>query len=396
MAKKVLIAGAGIGGLTAALAMAKRGHRVEIYEQAAELREVGAGIQLSPNAMHVLNELGLAKTLMPLAFRPQAAVMRHWQTGIEYLSVPLAEVCVGKYGARYLHIHRADLHNALVQACTDKAIPIKLNSTVSAYQQDAVGVTLLLESTEKIAGDILLGAEGIHSKIQACMHGLSPAQFTGQIAWRGTIKADKLPPGLVKPNANLWVGPGKHMVTYYLRGGELVNFVAVEERSDWIKESWNEPGDIGQLQQAFCGWHPEVSEVLQAADECFLWALFDRKPLESWVDGRVALLGDACHPMLPFLAQGAAMAVEDAYVLGAMLDKHSDIPSALQAYQALRYARTSKIQAMARANAKLFHMSDHTERAKLQLIRIANKIMPSIAAKPLTSIYAYNALSVGS
>jgi salicylate hydroxylase len=251
-------------------------------------------------------------------------------------------------------------------------------------------VTLLLASGEQVRADVLIGAEGIRSNIQASMFGKHPADFTGQVAWRGTVETHKLPRNLVKPNANLWIGPGRHFVSYYLRGGSLVNFVAVEQRSDWRNESWHEQGDIKALRTAFSGWHAQVTELLDAAEECFLWALFDRKPLENWTDKNVALLGDACHPMLPFLAQGAAMAIEDAYALAANLVKHHDIPSALKAYQAIRLARTSKIQHMARANAKLYHMSNPVQRAKLHAIKVAGKVMPSVSAKPLESIYAYN------
>jgi salicylate hydroxylase len=390
MTKKVLIAGAGIGGLCAALALSKRGFDVEIFEQAATLSEVGAGIQLSPNAMHVLNELGLAQALSAYCFRPNKAVMRHYQSGAEYLSIALGEQCTSRYGAAYMHIHRADLHHVLYQAVLESGVIINLSKEVSAYQQNDEGVTLLLVNGEQIRADVLIGAEGIRSTIQASMFGQQPADFTGQVAWRGTVETYKLPHDLVKPNANLWVGPGRHFVSYYLRGGSMVNFVAVEQRSDWRNESWHEQGDIKELRGAFSDWHPQVTELLGAADECFLWALFDRKPLVNWTDKNVALLGDACHPMLPFLAQGAAMAIEDAYALAANLDKHNDIPSALKTYQAMRLSRTSKIQRMARANAKLYHMSSPLERAKLNAIKLAGKIMPSVSAKPIESIYAYN------
>ena len=390
MTKKVLIAGAGIGGLCAALALSKRGFNVEVFEQAATLTEIGAGIQLSPNAVHVLNELGLEQSLSAYCFRPEKALMRHYQSGAEYLSINLAEQSTKRYGATYLHIHRADLHHVLYQAALESGARVNLNKEVSAYQHNEQGVTLLLASGEQMTADVLIGAEGIRSNIQASMFGQQSADFTGQVAWRGTVEANKLPLNLVKPNANLWVGPGRHFVSYYLRGGSLVNFVAVEQRLDWRSESWHEPGDIGQLRTAFSGWHPQVTELLDAADECFLWALFDRKPLARWTDGNVALLGDACHPMLPFLAQGAAMAIEDAYALAANLDKHDDTPKALQHYQMMRLARTSKIQRMARANAKLYHMSSPLQRVKLNAIRLASKVMPSISAKPLESIYGYN------
>jgi salicylate hydroxylase len=390
MSKKILIAGAGIGGLCAALALVKRGFKVALFEQTATLSDVGAGLQLSPNAMQVLNELGLGEQLLAHSFSPENATMRHYQSGAKYLSLPLGGQCLRRYGAEYLHIHRADLQQVLYQSARDCGVNITLNAQVSAYQQSAGGVQLSLANGEKIQGDVLLAADGLRSRIHTQMLGQSNAQFTGQVAWRGTLAADRLPKGLVQPNANLWVGPGRHFVSYYLRGGSLVNFVAVEERTSWTKESWHERGNIQQLRGAFTSWHPQVTEVLAATDECFLWALFDRPPLSKWVDGKVALLGDACHPMLPFLAQGAAMAIEDAYVLAAMLARYSDTATALQTYQAKRLPRTSKIQMMARANARLYHMSNGLEKSKLWALKLAAKVAPNLASRPLEPIYAYD------
>ena len=357
LSKKIVIAGAGIGGLCAALALAKRGFEVAVYEQSLQLGEVGAGLQLSPNAMHVLETLGVGANVKAKGFRPESAVMRHFQTGKTYFTVPLGEVATKKFGAEYLHIHRADLHNVLYDGCKDSNVGIYLGQTIQSYQQSSQHVTIQFESGESLEADLLIGADGIKSKVQAGMLGQTPAQFTGQVAWRGVVAANRLPQGLIKPNANLWVGPGKHFVSYYLRGGDLVNFVAVQERCDWQKESWNEPGDINKLQETFTGWHPEVTELLAASEQCCLWALFDRQPLSQWVEQNVALLGDACHPMLPFLAQGAAMAIEDSYALAHCLANDNNTQAALKTYQDIRLTRTSNIQLGARNNASLYHMS---------------------------------------
>jgi salicylate hydroxylase len=206
------------------------------------------------------------------------------------------------------------------------------------------------------------------------------------------VEANKLPKGLIKPNANLWVGPGKHFVSYYLRGGDLVNFVAVQERTDWQKESWNEPGDINELRDTFDGWHPEVTELLVATESCFLWALFDRQPLNQWTDNNVALLGDACHPMLPFLAQGAAMAIEDSYALAHCLASDNDTHAALHTYQNIRLPRSRYIQLNARKNADLYHMSSPIEQAKLAVLSGLSKLGLSerVAANKLDFIYSYN------
>lgn len=392
MSKKIVIAGAGIGGLCAALALAKRKFEVAVYEQSLKFGEVGAGIQLSPNAMHVLKSLGIEDEVKAKAFRPNSAVMRHYKTGKPYFTVPLGSAATQKYGADYLHIHRTDLHVALLNACQNMNVSIHLGHAIKSYQQNPQNITIQFDNNEQLEADLLIGADGIKSNIQACMLGQTPAAFTGQVAWRGVVKANKLPHGLIKPNANLWVGPGKHFVSYYLRGGDLVNFVAVQERTDWQKESWNEPGDISQLRGTFDDWHPEVTELLAATEHCFLWALFDRPPLKQWSDQNVALLGDACHPMLPFLAQGAAMAIEDSFALAHCLASDANTQSALQTYQHIRLPRTHEIQLNARKNAALYHMSSPIELAKLALLSGLSRIGLSdkIAANKLDVIYAYN------
>ena len=434
LSKKIVIAGAGIGGLCAALALAKRGFDVAVYEQGIHFGEVGAGLQLSPNAMYVLQALGVADEVKAKAFSPASAVMRHYQTGKNYFTVPLGVTAAQKYGADYLHIHRADLHYALQHACEKLNVSIHLGQTIQSYQhtsQDIASHNLVIqfknnESLEAdvligadgikskvqshmlgqipaqftgqvawrgvIEADVLIGADGIKSKVQSHMLGQIPAQFTGQVAWRGVIEANKLPKGLIKPNANLWVGPDKHFVSYYMRGGNLVNFVAVQERSDWQKESWSEPGDINELRDTFTGWHPEVTELLDATKSCFLWALFDRHPLSQWTDQNVALLGDACHPMLPFLAQGAAMAIEDSYVLAHCLASDNNIAAALKAYQNIRLPRTRVIQLKARKNASLYHMSSPVEQVKLSVLSGLSSfgLSDRVAVNKLDSIYAYN------
>lgn len=398
MVRNIAVVGAGIGGLCSALALVKRGFKVTVYEQAATISEVGAGLQLSPNAVQVLNQLGLAAALSPYVFRPNNAIMRHYQSGKNYFSVPLGDSCLQRFGAEYWHIHRADLHRVLYQACMQNQVNLRLNSPISSYlhREDNNGVDLLLNNAEKIQHDLVIGADGIHSKIQTTLLrnlGLSSKpRFTGQVAWRGTVKTKDLPPNLIEPSANLWIGPGKHFVSYYLRDGEEVNFVAVEERTDWQQESWSQQGDIAQLKGLFVGWHPHVQEILGATHNTFLWALHDREPLSSWVDKKVALLGDACHPMLPFLAQGAAMAIEDAYVIAALLKTQQHTPAALQQYQNLRLARTRSIQLNARQNASLYHMSTQLDRAKLKVLAAlsGSGISSFLASQKLQEIYGHN------
>ena len=396
----IAIAGAGIGGLCCALAMAKSGFTVTVFEQSSVIQEVGAGLQLSPNAVTVLNALQLSPLLTPYVFCPQKAVMRHYQHATEYFSVPLAGRCEQRFGAPYWHIHRADLQASLYQACIACGVDVRLAKQVVAYEQNAAQSTVncMLADGSHWQCDVLIGADGIHSKVQASMlqqTGLtSHPRFTGQVAWRGTVPVNKLAPGLVEPNATLWVGPGKHFVNYYLRAGKEVNFVAVEERSDWQHESWRQAGDISTLRGLFGDWHPQVQELLAAADSCFVWALHDRAPLSNWVHGNVALLGDACHPMLPFLAQGAAMAIEDGYVLAQMLSQHKNKAQALKLYQNARLQRTSQVQSDARRNAAFYHMSSPIQRAKLKMLSAmsGSGINNWLAAKKLDTLYGYNAV----
>jgi salicylate hydroxylase len=395
VAKKIVIAGAGIGGLCAALALAKKGFDVSVYEKSAHIAEVGAGLQLSPNAMHVLRELGLVDALEGTAFRPQSAVMRHFQNGKTYFTVPLGQRAVQKYGADYLHIHRADLHIALMRECEKLKVKVHLGQAIQGYDQDGPHVNVHFNQGESVGADVLVGADGIKSVVQACMLGSTPSQFTGQVAWRGVIDSKKLPKGLIAPNANLWVGPGKHFVSYYLRGGDLINFVAVQERNDWHNESWNEKGDVHELRAAFTGWHSEVSRLLEAASDCFLWALFDRPPLQQWSQKNVTLLGDACHPMLPFVAQGAAMAIEDSFVLAQCLTDSENTQEALKKYESLRLPRTASIQQNARKNAALYHMSSPIEKAKLSILSGLSGLGLSdkMAASKLDYVYGHNVVT---
>lgn len=352
---KALIVGAGIGGVTAALALIDAGLDVELYERNGTLSEIGAGIQISPNGVKVLDRLGLRDMIDAVAFRPEALEMRIGTTGTRIFSIPMREEAVRRYGAPYYHVHRVDLLKLLAQALRARSTnAIHLNREVQSYAQTVTGVTVTFTDGTRAVGDVLIGADGIHSRVRAAMLGDTPARFTGNTAWRVVIPAAEVR-DLVPPTACVWVGPGRHAVTYYLRRGELVNFVGVVERKDWQSESWTERGDKADLIGDFQGWAKPIARVIDQAGECYRWALFDRDPLTKWRDGRIALLGDACHPMLPFLAQGAVMAIEDAWVLSRKLKAATDIPSALAAYETERKPRTTRVQRGARAQMGLYH-----------------------------------------
>jgi len=386
MSKSILIAGAGIGGLAAALAMSRCGYEVTVLEAADTLGEVGAGIQLSPNAMYVLQALGIATEIMSVGFAPEFAAMRHWKSGQTLFSSPLNPECSARYGAPYIHIHRADAHSVLLEAAQSAGVTLSTGTRVVGYT-DSDSAIHVETSKGVLKADFLIGADGIKSVVQHQMLGPQNPKFTGQVAWRAIVPAAALPTNVLAPGVTVWVGPDRHVVMYYLRGGSLANVVAVEERSDWTEESWTLEGDPKDLKRRFKEWHPQVDSVLDRIETTHVWALFDRQPLQRWSDGRAILLGDACHPTLPFMAQGACMAIEDAGVLAQCLSSHSDRTKALARYEALRKPRTSALQARARQNADLFHlrMSPITK-AKLAIGRV---LPPMMRLKALDSVYGY-------
>lgn len=387
----VIVAGGGIGGLTAALALARRGLPVRLYERAAGFGEVGAGLQLGPNAMRVLAALGLADAVTDAGFRPRALEMRLGGSGRTVFRLPVNR---GE-GPPYVQIHRADLIRILLDAAHAAGVALVPGRAVADLAQDRRAVLVRLEDGEEVAGRALIGADGIGSTVQRRLFGPAPARFTGQVAWRATIPAEALAQGLVAPHATVWVGAGRHLVSYFLRGGRLVNLVAVEERADWTRESWTDRGDPAALRAAFAGWHPRVTGLIGAVRDCFLWALHDRPPLPRWSVGRVTLLGDACHPMLPFMAQGAAMAIEDAHVLAACLAAGPEAP-ALARYEALRRARTARVQAAARRNAWRFHLKGRLARlAVYGPMAAASLAAPGLLRGALAWLYDHDATRAG-
>jgi len=392
---KVLIAGGGIGGLTAALCCLHFGHDVTVFEQANTLGGVGAGIQLPPNAMKVFEVLGLADAIAEKAFRPEAIEARMGETGRYVFTIPLAQQAIERWGSPYLHIHRADYIEALQKALEERAPQaLRLGSTITDFRQEDAGVILTLKNGAEFSGDVLIGADGIKSTIREKLFGTDKAQFTGNVAWRAVVPMERLKSHLPNPTACAWMGRGRHAVTYRLRGGKLANFVGVVERDDWRKEGWSEKGNVEDALKDFEGWHPVITELIKSIepDSLFRWALFDRPPLPKWSEGHVTLLGDAAHPMLPFMAQGAAMAVEDGWVLARELSSSArPIKESLEAYQNLRLDRTSKVQAASRANMKTFH-----QRTKLGQLKtygpmwLAGKTMPSLVHKRMDWLYGFD------
>ncbi len=353
----VLIGGAGIGGLTAALALLQRGFDVDIYEQAPELRELGAGIQMAANGSRVLIELGLEDRLRPLVCEAAAKEVRIWNTGQTWKLFDLGADSVARFGAPYWMVHRGDLHQVLREAVEElKPGAIHLDSRCVGLTQDETGVTLMLEDGRTATGDVLIGADGVHSRLRAQLFRSPKAHFTGLMAWRGLAPMDRLPAELQRPVGTNWVGPGGHVITYPIRANKLLNFVGLVENAEWKSESWTEAGTKEECAADFAGWHPLIHKAIEAFDVPFRWALVGREPLERWTEGRVTLLGDACHPTLPFLAQGAIMAIEDGLILARCLEAAGDdVAGALQRYEGLRKERASAVVRGSAANLGRFH-----------------------------------------
>ena len=354
---RVVIAGAGLGGLTAALALLRRGFDVEVYEQAAELQEVGAGVQISANASRVLYALGLGDALAETSCEASGKEIRLWSSGQAWKLFDLGAESVSRYGYPYFTMFRPDLHAALLDAVRrEKPDAVRLGARVVGHAQTADGATLHLEDGRKVEGDVLVGADGIHSRIRQELFGKHEAIFTGMIAWRGVIPMERLPIHMRRNVATNWIGPGRHVIHYPLRRGELMNFVGIVERDDWQVESWTERGTTEELSADFVGWHGDVQAMIQEIGTPYKWALKLHPPLSRWSEGRVTLLGDACHPTLPMMAQGAAQAIEDGLVLArALEDGGADIPAALRRYEAARLERANRMVLASSENAARFH-----------------------------------------
>ncbi|HEY6258347.1 MAG TPA: FAD-dependent monooxygenase [Xanthobacteraceae bacterium] len=365
--RTVVIAGAGIGGLTAALAIARQGYRVVLLEQAERLEETGAGIQLSPNASRVLIALGLRERLAAHVSTPQELTVANARSGRVLARAPLGGEAEQRYGAPYWIIHRADLQAALREAvAANPDIVLRLGSQVDDFAAHDNGVTVAARSgreTIEEHGVALVGADGLWSRVRRRLGHEAP-RFAGCAAWRALVPADAVVCEFSVPAVNLWFGRGAHLVYYPVKGGRLINVVAIM-RDDWREPGWSAPGDRDEILRRFHGraWRGPPREIVGAADRWLKWALYDAAPLPHWGRGCVTLLGDAAHPLLPYLAQGAAMAIEDAAGLGQCIGQASlgqasgGLAPALRLYERRRLARTARAQREARRNGAIYHMS---------------------------------------
>jgi 3-hydroxybenzoate 6-monooxygenase len=358
----ILIAGGGIGGLAAAYVLARSGHSVTVLEQAPEFGEIGAGIQLGPNIFRMFDYLGLTEAINKVAYFPPAMGMRDVRTGEQVVRVQMGDTARAAYGGfAYGVIYRKDLHDVLLHAC--RALPgidLRTSSGVSAFTQDDSSVTVMLKESEQLKGKALIGADGLWSGIRQTIVGDGKPRVSGHIAYRAVLKKEEVPPELWSDEVQLWGGEKTHLVTYPLRRGELFNLVAVFH-SNKYDEGWDTFGDNSELTDRFANAHPTVRALLAKINTWKMWVLCDREPVKNWSQGRATLLGDAAHPMLQYLAQGAGQAIEDAVVLGKAIEHFKgDFAKAFLAYQDKRYLRTARVQLTARFYGDIYHASGVT------------------------------------
>jgi salicylate hydroxylase len=353
----VLIAGAGIGGLSAALALLQRGFTVDVYEQATKLEEVGAGVQLSPNGTRALHAMGVLAALEQLSCTAEGKEVRHCKTGETWKLFDLGAEAIERYGFPYLTVWRPDLLDVLAAGVRrEKPDAIHLGSRCVGFTGTGERVSLLLDDGREATGDALVGADGVHSQIRRALLGSEEVNFSGMIAWRGVVPMAALPRHMARMVGTNWVGPGGHVVHYPLHRGDLMNFVGIVERGDWRVESWSTRGSTEECAADFAGWHEDVHRLIRTAPSLYKWALMVREPMGQWTVGPVTLLGDACHPTLPMLAQGAVMAIEDGFILARCVERWpDDLVAALARYERARSERTRAIVLGSAANARRFH-----------------------------------------
>ena len=392
---KVVVVGGGIGGLVTTLALLKHGMDVDVYEQSTQLGEVGAGIQISPNGTRVLLALGLEEALRRIAVSPLRKEIRHWRTGKTWNWYNLGAASDQRYGAPHVLLHRGDLHAMLVDAVRRlKPDAIHLGKRCVDIIRADGHVDVQFATGEMVRAAYVIGADGIHSKIRERLFGPSRPEFTGCVAWRAVVPMQRLPASAATMVSTNWLGPRGHVLHYPIRGGELLNLLAIVERDDWQVESWTVQGTTDELANDFPGWHPDVQAIIRNIETPFKWALMVRGPMPQWSEGRVTLLGDACHPTLPFLGQGGVMAIEDSYVIAACLKKHfTDPANAMARYEDIRRERTSAVVRKSHENRRqAFNpaLADQDE----AVVSVAEDWQQTLARERQDWLYTYDATAI--
>jgi salicylate hydroxylase len=353
---RVAIIGGGIGGLTAALVLIRRGIETNVYEQASALGDIGAGIQLGPNAIKTYRALGIEAAIDAIGFETENQVVRSWRSGRIISRQQRRDTMRRRFGAPYHTVHRADLLEALSHELPRESIHLAARC-VGVTEQSGTPVARFADGSE-VEADLVVGADGIHSVVRAGLFGADSPRFTGLICWRGLVPIAAVPKGISTTDGCSWWGPHGHIVHYPVRRGELMNFVAHYESAAWTEESWTRECDRSELRETYKGWNERLLRLIDCSDRYYKWALYDRDPLDRWSKGHITLLGDAAHAMLPYLAQGACMAIEDGYVLAEAITRSpDDLGAALGQYEARRVPRTRRTVLGSRFRARENHLA---------------------------------------
>ena len=385
----IAVIGAGIGGLAAGLCLAKKGFEITIFEKSNLKGELGAGIQLSPNALRVLFSLGMERSLRSNSSYSEFIAIRDWKDGALIKKNPLNPDSEQTYGYPYLHIHRGDLMKVMLDTIkADKLISLRTMSGVAAVNEMVTKCAVKLDCGSEESFDLVIGADGINSLVASVLDSKVKTIFTGNVAWRALVPSSNLSDELIYKNAALWLGPRRHFVHYKVRKGDLINCIGVSESDAWKKESWIEKADINEFEVEFEGWDRRLRNLVESVDEATLhkWALYRRPTIKKWHSERLVLVGDSCHATLPFLAQGAALAIEDAAVLANCLSEGHNSREAFSFYQRLRERRVKWVQFMSNANARSFHCRE-------QFAPIRNFLLKSFSGRALDKLYKYDAIS---
>ena len=358
---RVLIIGGGIGGLTAALALQQKGIRVAVYEQVPQLGEVGAGVTITPNSCHALNHLLGEDVVERICHVPASGAIKHYLSGETLIDTRRGDGPKKQYGAHYCQVHRADLHDTLAAAVrANDPDCLHVAHQFTGLEESVDGITARFANGATATGDILVGCDGIRSAVRQALWGEEEIKFTGFVAFRGLVPTAALEPAFREPDSAAFAGRGHTFTRYKVRQGTLYNFVAFTRRDEWEAEGWSEPAAREEMLAEFHDFAPEVQAIMRAVpdDQLFKWGLFDRPPLERWTKGRATLLGDAAHPMTPFLAQGAAMAIEDGLILARALEASADWHEALERYEKARYDRGTYVMCESHVNAERIYKRD--------------------------------------
>jgi len=391
---KVLVAGGGIGGITSVLALRQRGIDVQLFEQATAFGQVGAGLQVSSNSARVLVKLGLGEALKRVVTYPEGRDYRGWDDGERLYYTPLGQRAEVHFGAPYYCAHRAELLDVLLSGLGQHGV--RLGSRIERVDQDAKGVTVTLADGKTENGDILIGADGIHSTVRAQLFGRELPRYTGNVAWRGLVPAERVAHLDLGSIVGVWMGPNRSIVQYYVSAGKTFNWIGISRSAPPARESWLAEGRVEDALAEYDGWHSTIRTIIAATPKVLRQALYDREPLPDWQAGRVVLLGDAAHPMMPFYAQGAAQSIEDAYVLAGCIAAGQDRPlEALARYVKLRQPRTAWMQGLSRREEELYQMTDAAA-IRDRNARMRASRMPESATFPPEQerLYSYDAEQV--